>query len=370
MPYLVDIFCGCGGASLGFALAGFEIVAALDVDRNACKTYEMNLGVKPIRADAFELDPMSLLSETGLTKRELDVLVACPPCQPFSRWAKTNGNPKNDDRRFLVPLVAEFVEAFLPKFLVFENVPRLLKHPWRTYLDSLLKKLTKLGYVYEKKVVNAVDYGIPQNRRRLLLVAADYYTFKRCRVRHLIPPTTVSQRRTVRDAISDLPPLKAGESHPAISNHVAPCLSPEKLELVKMIPKDGGTLLMLPKKYHLPCQLRGGFNNAWSRMRWDEPAPTLTTRCTNPSSGRFLHPEQDRAVTPREAARLQSFPDWFTFPQSVTIAARLIGDATPPLLMMTVAKHLYCVGNTSAREWRFGEKCPSEIVLLLPKSPL
>ena len=338
----VDLFCGCGGASLGFRIAGFKIIGAADVDQEACDTYERNLGVKPLREDLLTLDAESLLSSFSLLPGELDLLICCPPCQPFTQWAKTNGNPLKDRRRLLVPLVADFTKVFKPKFLLFENVPRLLKSTWRSLFESLLQKLTKLGYIYEWKVLNAADYGVPQRRRRLILVAANTRTMSK-NPSSLLPRPCVNRWVTVREAISDLPPLEAGEKCNSIPNHVAPGLAEEKLAVVRKIPKNGGSLIDLPKKFWLPCQRRGGFTNVWARMWWDRPAPTITRRCINPSSGRFLHPEQDRPITPREAARLQSFPDWFTFPDKMAVAARLIGEAMPPLEAKAIGEHIMAI---------------------------
>lgn len=334
---LVDLFCGCGGASLGFALEGFEVVGAIDKDRDACETYARNFGLSPIRADIFSISPRDFANLLGLSPGQLDVLLACPPCQPFTTWAKTNGNPAIDKRRDLIPLVSKFVEVFLPKFVVFENIPRLRLSPWSVYFRMLLDKLENLGYVAQWKVVNAVHYGLPQRRRRLILVATRLRSLKRS---SLVPRPMRYKQKTVRDAIADLPPLRAGERHSHIPNHVAPRLSLEKLQVVSLIPKNGGSLLDLPQEFWLPCQRRWGFRNAWARMRWNEPAPTITTRCTNPSSGRFLHPTQDRPITPREAARLQGFPDWFRFPENIVSAARLIGEAMPPPLAQRIAEHL------------------------------
>lgn len=323
---VLDIFCGCGGSSLGFALAlrdsglNCEIVG-IDIDRDACLTFQRNRVGQAIRADARYLP---IRRERGI----FDVIIGCPPCQGFTRM---RGKPAPyDPRNKLVDTFIEWVKFLRPRFVMFENVPWVLDSE---YFDRLLKGLQSYGYKYSADIIDAANYCVPQRRKRLILVG--------CLKRKPKLPAPIPEIVTVRDAIGDLPPLKSGEEHAGIPNHKCMKHSKTVLKRIKLIPKNGGSRSSLPKELWLKCHIKSvGHNDVYGRMRWDDVAPTLTSGCTNPSKGRFLHPDQDRAITPREAARLQTFPDWFVFYGGMTSISRQIGNAMPVRLAKYVAKAL------------------------------
>jgi DNA (cytosine-5)-methyltransferase 1 len=346
----IDLFSGCGGASLGLKLAGYKAVAAVDNDPIACKTYEENLGLSPICADLRRFDGQSILEFCSLKKGDIDLIVGCPPCQGFSslrRTAHTNGRGSG---KSLVALFANRIAEIQPKAAVLENVPGIAKKEGIRYLKKFISKMQKMGYRVRCSEFNAADYGVPQFRKRIIVLCTKGNTPPPIPYKTHSDPQKLEGDlkpwRTVRDAIGDLPPLRLGEVCYSIPNHRAHNHSPRILEIIKRIPKNGGSRHSLPTKYWLPCHLRlvkeknRGAESVYGRMAWDQPSPTITCRCTTPSSGRFLHPEQDRAITPREAARLQCFPDDFIFPEGFSSAERLIGNAVPPLLMSIVGKSL------------------------------
>lgn len=337
-PTLIDLFCGCGGASLGFIRKGFKIVAALDKDPKAVETYSHNIGIRPLVGHIENARGKEILKATGLKKGEPTVLIGCPPCQGFTIHRGKAG--RRDRRNGLVEVYIERVKEIMPLFVVFENVPGILRDHGKKHFELFLERLDDLGYTAVWDVLQAADYGVPQLRKRVVAIASRDKSLKLRlpEATHAKNPASGRKSwRTVRDAIGDLPPLRSGESSPAVPNHVVPNHSPRILKLIQHIPKDGGSRCDLPRRLRLKCHLRhNGHRDVYGRMRWDAPAPTLTYGCTNPSRGRFIHPEQDRAITPREAARLQSFPDDFIFHSAPTHAATHIGNAVPILLAQKI----------------------------------
>jgi DNA (cytosine-5)-methyltransferase 1 len=336
---VLDLFCGCGGSSLGFKLAAEELgllseIIGIDIDRDSCTTFQKNRVGHAIRADVRHLP---LRVEEGF----FDVVIGCPPCQGFTRMnrskgidgSKSEGSGKRKERsrslealNGLVETFAEIVASLLPGHVVFENVPGVLRSP---HYQKLVEHLEKRGYKLVSRVLDAADYGVPQRRKRLILVAS--------RTGEPSLPKPEARRVTVREAIGDLPALRPGEAHPKIPNHRAMKHLRRVLARIRAVPKDGGSRSALPAELQLRCHMRtAGYKDVYGRMRWDDVAPTLTSGCTNPSKGRFIHPEQDRAITPREAARLQTFPDWFVFYGGFTSVSRQIGNAVP----VKLAKHI------------------------------
>lgn len=333
---LVDLFCGAGGSSLGFEMAGFEIVAGIDIDPDCCKTFSVNLR-KAIEADLREYSGQDLRREVGT----VDVVIGCPPCQGFTKMRNGASDPRND----LVPHFAELAAALSPAVIVFENVPGMFRYG-KGYFEKFLKIIRQKGYIVTYGVLNAADYGVPQIRKRIVAVAVK----RGLHVDPVLPEPDHSRPRsskarlkpwkTVRDAIGDLPPLSPGEKSSFHPLHFAPRHSPKVMEIIRNVPKNGGSRKDLPKRLWLECHRKTkGFNDVYGRMSWDRPSPTITSGCCNPSKGRFIHPEQDRAITPLEAARLQSFPDDFRFQWRSTGSLTFqIGNALPPLLAFKIAK--------------------------------
>jgi len=337
-----DVFSGVGGSSLGFVRAGFVPVGAVDVDEIANATYQMNIGLHPITADATRVSSDKLSRMWGT----VDVLVGCPPCQGFSDLLAKRRGFADDPRNNLVVKFLKIIEVIEPRAVVFENVDGINRGAGRRYLELFIRSLRKLGYHVACGSLNAADYGVPQRRIRMIVIASRESELG------LPPPThgdpnsdlvsngELKPWRTVRDAISDLPPLQPGERHPDVPNHYAKPLPPHWLELVKRVPKDGGSRTSVPERYWLPCHRRNPkvFTNVFSRLWWDRPSVTITTGAWDPSKGRFVHPEQDRGLSLREAARLQTFPDDFVFLGTPPRIIKHIGNAFPPLLSEIIAE--------------------------------
>jgi DNA (cytosine-5)-methyltransferase 1 len=339
----IDLFCGCGGASIGLKMAGYKIVGAVDNDPIACKTYSRNLGLIPVCENLRFFNGQRILQHYDVKKGDVDLVIGCPPCQGFSSLRTTTYPTGKDPRNSLVSVFLRRVAEINPKAVVLENVPGIARKHGQRYLSRFLRKMEKMGYKTNCAVVNAADYGVAQFRRRVFAICA------KSEIKPSIPPAThgspeegcdfLKSQMTVRDRIADMPPLVAGEDCSYIPNHRARNHPKRVMEIIRNIPKDGGSRRSLPPNLWLPCHQRldnsnrQGAVSIYGRMTWNKPSPTITCRCTTPSSGRFVHPEQDRAITPREAARLQSFPDDFVFPDDFCRAERLIGNAVPPLLM-------------------------------------
>lgn len=346
----IDLFCGCGGASLGLELAGCEVVGAVDIDPTARKIYSDNLSLKPICGDLRKLKGVEILDHYGLKKNDVDIVVGCPPCQSFSSLRRTRGLPKEDGKGVLIAAFLKRIREINPKLVVFENVTGIATLDGGKYLDLYLKRMRKMGYTSICGTLTTADYGVPQHRKRVIA-----FSVKGANGGEdlSMPPSLnfdpkytegkgKSPWHTVRDAISDLPPLEPGESDSLIPNHKSREHSPRVLEMIQNVPKDGGSRRNLPRRLWLKCHREledGGAESVYGRMQWDRPSPTITSRCTCPSSGRFIHPEQDRAITPREAARLQSFPDNFLFPDEIGLAERYIGNAVPSIFICNLVRY-------------------------------
>ncbi len=325
----VDLFSGCGAVSQGLKNAGFQVLAAVDSNPVAGKTYKLNhQGVKFFEADITTFDPKNF----KITPRLLDLLVICAPCQPFSNQNR-HKDPKNKDR-FLILQAIRFAEYLLPKLIFFENVPGLVGENNGSILDELRNGLKNVGYLCgETQKINAADFQVPQRRIRCVMFAS------RIGELPLFPPRLKNtKRRTVRDAIGDLPALHAGEKTKDIL-HFARRHLPQALERLEHIPKNGGSRFALPPYLELPCHKNcKGYPDVYGRMAWDEVAPTLTTGCTDVTRGRFAHPEDNRAISLREAARLQTFPDDYTFCGNASQIAVQIGNAVPVELAYSIGR--------------------------------
>ena len=319
-PKAIDLFCGCGGLTLGLKQAGFEVIGAVDNDSLAVETYRVNHSeVHVWERDIQGLTVGWVKRKLGLRKGELDLLAGCPPCQGFSTMRTLNGGKKNRDRRNkLILEFQRFVEELLPKAVMMENVPGLRKNK---LFKMFCQKLEQLGYTVNHDVLNSADYAVPQRRRRLILLAGrdgeiGFAQKARC-------------ERTVFDAIGDLKP--AGESGNKLHD-LLERRSSKVVGLIKKIPKNGGSRKDLGKRRQLKCHKKcDGFKDVYGRMAWDKVAPTITSGCTNPSKGRFLHPEEDRAITLREASLLQTFSKSYRFhvKDGKGAVAVLIGNALP-----------------------------------------
>ena len=335
-----DFFAGCGGASCGFEAAGMEVAFALDCDPEAQQTYTGNF------PDAhFELADIRAVETEEVQEymdavRESPVLFCgCAPCQPFTKQNTTRPDLGDDDRIPLLLRFADFIEACAPDLVFVENVPGLQHFDSSSQpFDSFLKRLDACKYHVDFRSIRLMKYGVPQSRRRLVLVGSRHGGI------HLPPethgPGAPNERyETVRDWIGHLPPIRAGEENPAIRNHRAARLSALNVERIKATP-EGGSHRDWPQALKLDCHKDfSGYSDVYGRMAWDAPASGLTTRCISYSNGRFGHPEQHRAISVREAACLQTFPDEFAFAGSLNGMARQIGNAVPVRLAEVVGQH-------------------------------
>ena len=328
-PTAIDLFSGCGGLTLGLKLGGFNVIGAVDIDPLSIETYQANhKDVTVWAADIRGLEPAEILSTLNLEPGDLDLLVGCPPCQGFSTMRTLNGALRIDDpRNNLLLEVLRFVDALRPKAVMIENVPGLAD-------DESFKvfcgRMHKVGYCGDQDVLNAAEYGVPQRRKRLIYVAG---------LQTKIPfAEPLKGAVTVKDAIGDLP--KPGESGDPIHD-LSERRTPRVMQLIQRIPKDGGSRTDLPPEDQLDCHRRcDGFKDVYGRMAWSEVSPTITSGCFNPSKGRFLHPEENRAITMREAALLQGFPGDYKFPKATSKSslAMMIGNALPPPFIAAHAK--------------------------------
>lgn len=339
----IDLFSGCGGLTLGLKLAGFKVLAAIENDDLAVRTYKANhRGVRVCHRDIRKVQAKPLRERLKLQKGELDLLAGCPPCQGFSALRTRNGaRQRRDHRNGLIKEMMRFTRAFLPKAIMMENVPGLADH-WS--FKRLCRDLRQLGYRVEWGIKDARHYGVPQRRKRLILLAG--YRFD-------VPLAEESSAiRTVWRAIGDL--KRPGRSRDKLQN-LPEQRSAKVLSFIRSIPKDGGSRTDLPKSRQLACHKRtNGFKDIYGRMAWDDPSPTITGGCFNPSKGRFLHPVDDRAITLREAAILQSFPRRYYFPTDASkeSVALLIGNALPPIFVQRHANQVTRSLDVAAKDSR------------------
>ena len=328
----IDLFCGCGGLSLGLRRAGFKVVAAIDNDSLSTSTYRLNHKRTYIVKDDIRLaNPRKLMEKLDLAPRELDLLAGCPPCQGFSTLRTLNGGrvinePMND----LVYEFLRFVEVFMPRMLMMENVPALLND---VRLEAITQRLEYLGYTSSSDLFNAEKFGVPQRRLRMILFAS----LDAC------PPFArpIRRRRTVAEAIRRLPSPEVSED--PLHNYSVK-RAEHVMSMIRRIPKNGGSRTDLPNVNQLEChQKLDGFKDVYGRMSWHKPAPTITGGCINPSKGRYIHPADDRAITLREAALLQGFPKSYAFDMSRgrNPAAQMIGNAFPPKFAEHHARAIY-----------------------------
>lgn len=342
---IADLFAGVGGLSLGFEQAGFDVAFAVEFDKDIAEAYEKNhVGTTMYNADISKLDPNQLFKRHG----RVDVIVGGPPCQGFSQKGKRLS--VNDDRNFLFRQYVRFVEVFRPKFFVIENVPNIITTANGYFKDEIIKAFSALGYDVKAGVFDVSEYGVPQQRRRAVFIG-------QLKKNVVAFPRPTGKRVTVNDAISDMPSLEPGEgidvtsykTPPAneyqrkmrkgmrggVKNHQATAHSAIAITRMKMIPKGMGKEALPPEH-----RTKSIYSGTWCRLIEDDIAATITTRFDTPSSGRFTHPTQNRCITVREAARIQSFPDSFVFYGTKTSQMKQVGNAVPPIFANAIAKEI------------------------------
>ncbi len=324
MVKAIDFFCGAGGLTHGLLNAGVKVLAGVDSDPGLEDTYgKNNRRSRFVCADIRNLNISNLRQEVGIVETDLVAYAACTPCQPFSTLNQMQGE---DDRKSLLLAFAKIVEKVPPDFIVVENVPGLNtaygRDIYQSFMDTL--KAQSFDNVFQGKL-DAKDYGVPQIRKRFILLAS--------RLGPIRKPRRSSKVATVEQHIRRFPPLAAGEKSEEFANHHARALLPHHRTLLNAIPPDGGSRSdVTDESLYLECH-KGRpkvHKDVFGRLAWKQPSPTLTCRCTDIYCGRFAHPEQHRGLSLREAAALQTFPDTYKFyGTSLFHMARQVGNAVP-----------------------------------------
>lgn len=330
---VVDLFCGIGGLSYGLQRAGLPVVAGLDADRSCEYALEANTGAKFMGAslEAVTAADIRAMFPDGARR----ILVGCAPCTPFSAYA--SGSKGRSDKWSLVDLFLSRILDIEPEIVSMENVTRLRSFKRGAVFRRFVTGLRDAGYYVVTGSLNAADYGVPQHRRRLVVLASRHGPIA-------MPTPTHSRHRTVRSAIGHLPRLRAGETDPSDPIHRSPNLSPINMRRIRAAKPGRPWTEWKDPELVAECHKResgASFRNVYGRMEWDRPSPTLTTGCFSFGRGRFGHPEQDRAISLREAALLQSFPPNYQFaaPETAvtfTHLGRHIGNAVPVALAVAI----------------------------------
>lgn len=338
---VIDLFCGIGGLSYGLKCQGMKILAGFDLDYTCQYAYETNTGGKFYYRDVKTISGDEINKLYSQKKNVIKVLAGCAPCQPFSSYAFKNKN-KDKDKYNLLYEFGRLVKEVHPDIVTMENVPAIASFKLKSVLADFVEVLQNEGYNVKYKVVYCPDYGIPQTRKRLVLLASRLGNID------LISPTHKKENYvTVKDAIGHLPPLEAGKGCPTDALHRCRALSPLNLQRLKSTPY-GGSWKDWPADLMLECHKKESgksFGSVYGRMVWEEPSPTMTTLCTGIGNGRFGHPIQNRAISAREAALFQTFPITYKFfpneyEVSLTKASRYIGNAVPPRLGEIIAQSI------------------------------
>lgn len=337
---VVDLFCGVGGLTCGLQKSGLVVRCGVDIDPECMFAYTFNNHAVFLEKSVASISGLEIKKYLGRSKYSL--LAGCAPCQTFSKY---NPRANHEDERWnLLNHFSRLVRETNPDFVTMENVPQLLKHEvFSNFVESL-----RQSYFVWFGVINCVDYGLPQHRCRLVLLASRHGD-----ISIISPKSFAAPRRCVRDAIQKLPPIKAGEVSPIDKLHVSPSLTPINLRRIRNS-KPGGTWKEWPENLRLPCHRTSSGENyvsVYGRMKWDEPSPTLTTQFYGYGNGRFGHPDQDRAISLREGAILQGFPEDYEFvpsekPVITKNVGRMIGNAVPVVLGEVIGKSIleHCKG--------------------------
>lgn len=341
---VADLFCGVGGLSQGFIWAGCEITIGIEFDREIANSFNINHPQTDVYAEDIRNIDFNLLHKKH---PKIDIVIGGPPCQGFSQKGKRLS--VNDERNFLFKSYVDFVKIFSPKYFVLENVPEIITTSNGFFKDEIISSFNSLGYDVTFGILHAVDFGVPQDRRRAVFLGQKGNL-------EISLPSPICEKNTVKDAIYDLPFISSGEGTEisrydkapksklqrflrgdteVLYNHVATKHSKIALERLSLIPKGAGKEA-LPPEHHT----KSIYSGTWCRLIEDGVATTITTRFDTPSSGRFTHPVLNRCLTVREAARIQTFPDSFRFYGPKTSQMKQVGNAVPPLMSFAIAKEI------------------------------
>lgn len=333
----VDFFCSAGGVTCGFKDAGINVLGGIDIDPNCKATYEKNNNAKYLCADVSSLDIKSLSKIFGIRRNQSNLIfVGCSPCQYYSN-INTNKS-KSSVSRLLLDDFHDFVDYYRPGYVFIENVPGL-KRDIKSPLGKFKTFLIRNGYVFDENIVNAKYYGVPQNRRRYVLIAT------RLKGKISLPKEDKENIKTVRDAIGDYSkfyPILSGHKDKSPFLHSSADLSKINKKRLQQVPLNGGSRDAWDNALQLECyKNHDGHTDVYGRMHWDKPSPTITTRFCSISNGRYGHPEQLRAISLREGAMLQSFPEDYIFiSNSQGVIAKMIGNAVPPKFAALIGKKI------------------------------
>jgi len=366
----IDLFSGCGGVSCGLNNVKFAVKAAVEIDGSAVETYQAYpplSKVNVLQQDICDLTGREILQAAHIEPDELYLLAGCPPCQNFSMKNRDNKNKTENERKKLLFEFLRLIEEIHPPFVLMENVPGIQTEFNKGILTEFLQRLKNENgndnsrYIVINDILNSADYGVPQARKRFVLHAVRYDIWVELRsygIDFRLPIPTHNkygtnghhQWVTVREAIGHLPAITAGETYPEdgdIYNHKCASLSEVNLQRIQLIRMGGGSRTSLPENLVLKCHKKkekggtfSGHGDVYGIMDGDRPAPTMTGGCLCYSKGRYGHYEQNRAISIREAARLQTFPDDFKFSNNLGKAAVQIGNAVPVKLVEASAKEI------------------------------
>ncbi|MDV6344777.1 DNA cytosine methyltransferase [Nitrosomonas sp. Is37] len=365
-PKAIDLFCGCGGITVGLQKAGFDVIAGIDIEKKYLVSFKHNFpSAKALNIDITGISPVEFMQAVDISRGELDLLVGGPPCQGFSKNVPRRNRYLEDPKNLLVKSFLNYCEAIQPKMILMENVAEMKNGFEETYSQEIITRLQEKGYTVTAVVLNSADYGVPQRRRRAFFMAS------RLGISFASPmPTHIAQEKnkqmdglfnepshiTVWEAIGDLPSVEHGEgleltsyacppqnayqelmrsSKTEVRNHIARKLADKQYARLSSIGPGQGH-----KDLPVHLQTRGGYSGAYGRLTKDMIAPTITRWVFHPGSGRWGHPVDIRTLTIREIARIQSFPDDFEFIGSYTDQAGQLGNAVPPLLAQAIVQSM------------------------------
>lgn len=339
---VIDLFCGAGGTSLGFMALNdifpvFNMLGGCDINAISAATYSHNYKTPLLNEDivklAYEDGKLDeFLERIGYNKELPCILIGCAPCQGFSSHRKKHWNEEDDVRNSLIIAFSKIVEHILPDAIVMENVPEFLSERYWKYFSAAKENFEKVGYIVKQNIYNAAAFGVPQERFRSIIIGMK---------KDFLLPTEILEKenfRTVRDAIGNLPKVDAGVAAINDPMHKSAAHKASTINVIKSVPHNGGSR---PEGVGPACLDRTkGFSDVYGRLYWDRPSITITHYARNPASGRYSHPEQDRGLTAREAALLQSFPNGFEFMGKFDDIYRQIGEAVPPFLSAAIATNV------------------------------
>ena len=348
MLKVIDLFSGAGGLSLASKLLGLNVVGALEVDHYSCETYRNNLiGTEDtpilIESDITELSPQEFMKRIGIKRDDCDIILGGPPCQGFSSLSYRNSHP--DPRNKLLWHYFEYIEAIAPKAFLVENVPGMLWDKNREFVDRFYE-LADIGgyYLYKPEILDAKDYGVPQTRKRVFIygIKKDLKDLIRSKwppeITHGLPRPLEVEGRFLEPYVEAKSvfevPLAKNDPNNIHMKH-----SKRLIEVFKSTPINGGSRADSCRV--LPChKFHNGHKDVYGRINPNKPGPTMTTSCTNPSKGRFVHPTENHGITVRHAAKFQTFPDYFVFSGGIIAASIQIGNAVPITLGKAVINQI------------------------------